>query len=102
MIKDRSKYYKEPFKLGAATLYESDLITKINNEHWKNFGDAATTDVRLKVGDFIDLSVNLTIVQMINFLDEIKKFKTIEEIHKYIEDITLEIAKELKLPDEKI
>ena len=53
MIKDRSKYYKEPMEFLGQKLYQSDLINKIDNEHWKNFGDAATKDSRLKVGDFI-------------------------------------------------
>lgn len=98
-MEDRSKYYKEPFKLGAATLYESDFIAKINNEHWEHFHNNVESGNGFKVGDFIDLSVNLTITQMVEFLDKIKEMKTIEEVHKYVDDLTIEIAKEIKLPN---
>jgi len=97
MIKDRSKYYKEPMKILGQKIYQSEFLNEIDNEHWKVFGDAATTDARLKVGDFIDLAVNLTAQQMVKFLDEIKKFKTIEEVYKFIDEKTIEIAKDIKL-----
>jgi len=95
---DRSKFYKEPPKFGAAKLYESDFIANIDVAQWKQFDEAVKSGQGFKVGDFIDLSVNLTAIQMVEFLDTIKKMQTIEEVHKYCDDLTLEIAKEIKLP----
>jgi hypothetical protein len=95
---DRSKYYVEPMKLGAAKLYESDFIADIDNAQWKQFDEAAHSGKGFKVGDFIDLSVNLTAIQMVEFLDKIKEMQSIEEVHKYCDDLIMEISKEIKLP----
>ena len=98
---DRSKYYKEPLKLGVQTIYLSNLLTKLDEQHWKQFHLAVTSGEGLKVGDFIDLSVRLTAQQMIKFLDEIKKVETIEEVHSIADEMILDIAKEIKLPEPK-
>lgn len=95
---DRSKYYKKPPKFGAATLYLSEFLNKIDNQHWEQFHMAVTSGEGFKVGDFIDLSVRLTAQQMVKFLDEIKKVKTIEEVHKIADEIILDIAREIELP----
>jgi len=98
LIMDRSKYYKEPLKLGAQTIYLSKTLNKIDEQHWEQFHLAVTSGQGFKVGDFIDLSVQLTAQQMVKFLDEIKKLKTIEEVHSIADEMILDIAKEIKLP----
>lgn len=96
---DRSKYYKKPHKLGAQTLYLSNTLNKIDEQHWEQFHLAVTSGEGFKVGDFIDLSVRLTGQQMVKFLDEVKKVKTIEEVHQIADDMILDIAKEIELPN---
>lgn len=99
---DRSKYYKEPPKLGAQTLYVSNLLNKLDEQHWEQFHLAVTSGQGFKVGDFIDLSVRLTAQQMVKFLDEVKRVKTLEEVHRIADEMILDIAKEVKLPDSKM
>jgi hypothetical protein len=99
---DRSKYYKEPLKLGAQTIYLSNLLNKLDEQHWEQFHLAVTSGKGFKVGDFIDLSVRLSAQQIVKFLDEIKKVKTIEEVHAIADDVILDIAKEIQLPDNKL
>jgi len=96
-MKDRSSYYKEPLKLGAQTIYLSGILAKVDEQHWKQFEMAVTSGEGFKVGDFIDLSVQLTAQQMIKFVDEFKKLETIEEVHKMADDVILELAREIKL-----
>jgi len=61
-----------------------------------------TSGEGFKVGDFIDLSVKLSAQQIVKFLDEVKKVKTIEEVHTIADDLILDIAKEIQLPDDKL
>jgi len=94
---DRSSYYKEPLKLGAQTIYLSGMLAKVDEQHWKQFEIAVTSGEGFKVGDFIDLSVQLTAQQLIKFMDEFKKMETIGEVHKMTDDVILELAREIKL-----
>lgn len=94
---DRSKFYKEPLKFGDQTLYESDTLIKISNEHWGSFDKMARPDQGFKIGDFIDNAVNLTAIQLVAFLDEFSKMNSIEEVNNKAKEYIEEIQKEVKL-----
>lgn len=94
---DRSKYYKEPFKFGAQTIYKSDTLSEISLEHWKHFDEAVKSDAGLKVGDLIDNAVNVTAQQLVRFLDEFIKCESMEEFKAKAEKYIDEIQQEVKL-----
>ena len=55
-----------------------------------------------KVGDFIDLSVDVTANQFLVFLNDIKQFKTIEEVQKFCDEKMTEIFTDVKpIPEDE-
>lgn len=79
------------------TIYKSDIVAKIDLEHWKHFDEAVKTNDGFKIGDFIEVATRLTCQQMVDFLDEIKKLKTIKDVHKFADERILELSKEIKI-----
>ena len=94
---DRSKFYKKATRFGAQTLYESDILSKVSLQHWENFDGAVKSGEGFKVGDFIDIAVNTTAIQLVKFLDEFTKCETMDELKSkakiYIDEIQKEVDK---------
>lgn len=93
---DRSKYYKKPLKFGAQTLYDSKILTDVSLAHWKIFDESVKSNQNFKIGDFIDVSVNQTAVEMVKFLEKISEMN-FEEINEFIKSSIEEIQKEILL-----
>lgn len=96
-MKDRSQFYKQPMKFGAQTIYESDILANIDNKHWEEFDKKVTEDKSYKIGDIIDNSVNVTAIQLVEFLDQFITLNSIEEVKDLAEKYINEIQKEIKL-----
>lgn len=99
MKKDRSKYYQKPPKIGSQTLYESDILSDISLKHWMEFDKNTRNGKGFKVGDFIDIAVNTTAIQIVEFLDKFNKFENIDEVKAECEKYIKEIQNEVKLDD---
>lgn len=94
---DRKDHYKKPMRFGAQTLYESNILSNISLKQWEAFYKKSKSGEGLKVGDFIDTSVNTTAIQMVEFLDKFSNFETIQEVKDECEKYIGEIQKEVKL-----
>ena len=96
-MEDRSKYYKEPLKFGVQTIYESDILSDIDLEHWKNFDEAVKSGQGFKVGDFIGIATNTTAKQLVKFLDEFNECESLTDVKTKTNQYIEEIQKEIKL-----
>lgn len=100
MENNREKFYKKPPKFGAMSLYSSKAVKNISSIHWKEFDENVKKKQDFKVGDFIDLSVEVTAKQLVKFLDEFVECKTIEEVKEKASQYINEIQKDINLSKE--
>jgi hypothetical protein len=92
--------YKKPMKFGAQTLYNSEFLSKINQEHWEEFDKKVKSGDKDKgygIGDFIQNAVDITAIQMVQFLREIAAMDSIEQVREKANSFIAEISKEVDL-----
>lgn len=94
--KDRAKYYKEPMTFLNEYVFDSEVLEKIQHEHWKSFHDKSQTDDGYKIGDFINASVRLTANQIADIIEEFIKLKSMKAVKAKASEILNEIYTQIE------
>lgn len=95
-LKKRADLYKEPSKFLGSNMFESDMLSEMQLQHWQEFDRQIKLNKEQKAGDFIDAAVKVSANQLAKKLEELATISSLVETKQKIYEMLDDIYKEIE------